>query len=184
MQEEEMQSEQPQPTQTDERLEQALDRLGRLVVPDSASANDFVSRVMQRIEAAGVESRRPNVFGRWLLRSAIGTAACLAAALALWRTAVLWRTSVDLHSPRVVAGNDNQEAKARPVSPVAEVEPVLRTSTWSTVNESVVLEHDVPVRKLLYREFERVELLDSRGNSEGRLVVPTKAMLVVTKEQY
>ena len=60
----------------------------------------------------------------------------------------------------------------------------MRRSTWSTVTESVVLEGDVPVRKLLYSEFERVELLDAQGNTESRLIVPTKAMLVATKEQY
>jgi hypothetical protein len=62
--------------------------------------------------------------------------------------------------------------------------PTVRRSTWSTVTEGVVLEHDVPVRKLLYSEFERVELLDARGNTESSLVVPTKAMLVASKEQY
>ena len=38
--------------------------------------------------------------------------------------------------------------------------------------ETVVLEGNVPVRKLLYREFERVELLDPQGNLESRLIVP------------
>jgi hypothetical protein len=46
------------------------------------------------------------------------------------------------------------------------------------------MENDVPVRKLLYREFERVELVDANGNTESQMVVPTKAMLLATKEHY
>jgi len=86
--------------------------------------------------------------------------------------------------PPVAVANNNQEQRAAASSPPVEAAPVVRTSTWSTVSEDVVLERDVPVRKLFYREFERVELLDSRGNTESRLIVPTKAMLVASKEWY
>ena len=86
--------------------------------------------------------------------------------------------------------NDPLAASSGPVDVTAvdvtavDVAPVVRRSTWSTVAESVVLERDVPVRKLLYSEFERVELLDAQGNTASRLIVPTKAMLVATKERY
>ena len=52
------------------------------------------------------------------------------------------------------------------------------------MSERVVLEGDVPVRKLLYQEFERVELLDAQGNTQSHLIVPTKAMLVAANERY
>jgi len=168
---------QTEPAESDERLEQALDRLGTLVAPESAAENAFVSRVMRRIHGATVESRRPNLVGRWLVRIAIGAAACLVVA------AALWRTMAD-RPPPVAVANNNQEQRAAASSPPVEAAPVVRTSTWSTVSEDVVLERDVPVRKLFYREFERVELLDSRGNTESRLIVPTKAMLVASKEWY
>ncbi len=65
-----------------------------------------------------------------------------------------------------------------------EAAPAVRKSTWSVVTEGVVLEGDMPVRKLLYREFERVEVLDSQGNPESSLIVPTKAMLLASDERY
>jgi hypothetical protein len=77
--------------------------------------------------------------------------------------------------------------KTKNVAPspaTVEVPPIVRRSTWSTVTEDVVMEREVPVRKLLYREFERVELVDAQGKIESRLIVPTKAMLVASKECY
>ncbi len=68
--------------------------------------------------------------------------------------------------------------------PPVEAAPVVRTSTWSVVTESVVIEGDMPVRKLLYREFQRVDVFDAHGNSESRLIVPTKAMLLASDERY
>jgi hypothetical protein len=84
----------------------------------------------------------------------------------------------------MTVASDKQEEKVTPTSPPLEAAPVVRTSTWSTVTENVVLERDVPVRKLVYREFERVELLDSQGNIKSHMIVPTKAMLVATREWY
>ena len=169
---------QPEQPQSDERLEQALDRLGKLVAPESVSDDDFVSRVMCRVRGTPADVRQPSRAGRWLVRAAIGAAACLIATLVLWTTIVARR------APLAVIANDRHEEATTPASQPIESAPVVRTSTWSVVTEGVVLEGDIPVRKLLYREFERVEVLDSQGNPESSLVVPTKAMLVASEERY
>jgi hypothetical protein len=173
---EEMQYERSEP-QADTRLEQALDRLGAVLVPKLPNETDFVSRVMARIVGRTVEVR-PKRVGRWLVRMAIAAAACLAAIF------VFWREMAGRSSPPSIVASNKQEEEVAPMRSPIEAARVLRTSTWSTVTEGVVLENDVPVRKLLYREFERVELLDSQGNTESHLIFPTKAMLVATDEQY
>ncbi len=170
----------------DEPLAQALDRLGRLVAPESSPQTDMVARVMARIEPLAAEAPRPKRGGRWLAGSMAGLAAGLLLALALWRS------MPGQHAVPAAATTENDPlaASSGPVDVTAvdvtavDVAPVVRRSTWSTVTESVVLERDVPVRKLLYSEFERVELLDAQGNTASRLIVPTKAMLVATKERY
>ena len=43
----------------DEPLAQALDRLGRLVAPESSPQTDMVARVMARIEPLAAEAPRP-----------------------------------------------------------------------------------------------------------------------------
>ncbi len=166
-----------EPSSSDEGIEQALDRLGELTAPPSAaSESDFVSRVMRQIGDAP-SLRRPRRSQR-LARLAIAVAACAIAALVFWPTAAAHRPA-----PDVVAAKAQNEASS-PRGLPADASPAVRISTWSTITESVVLEQDVPVRKLLYREFERVELVDANGNTEGQMVVPTKAMLLATKERY
>jgi hypothetical protein len=179
MRQEETQSE---PAQSGQRLEEALDRLGTLVAPEPATGNDFAARVMQRIQVGAVEPRRPSRLGRRPIRLAIGAAACVVIALALWRTML-----VHPSAPAIVANDKQVERiveKLAAADPPVEAAPMVRTSTWSVVTESVVLEGDVPVRKLLYREFERVEVLDAQGNTASRLIVPTKAMLLASEERY
>jgi hypothetical protein len=170
----------------DESLQQALDRLGTLVAPESLPTAGIVSQAMQRIERRPREAAGAKRIGRWLVCSAVGLAACLLAELAFWQS-----LPGRLVPPAAVTtANDKPVPSSAPVgsAPVGsapdDAAPIMRRSTWSTVTESVVLEGDVPVRKLLYSEFERVELLDAQGNTESRLIVPTKAMLVATKEQY
>jgi hypothetical protein len=165
------------PPQADECLEQALDRLGAMVAP-AADENEFVSRVMRRIgDAPAVPRRRYRA--RLLARLAIVGAASVIAAIVFWRTSAAHRSA----PVAPVAENAHQVTDPSPAPPAAS-SPAMRTSTWSTVTERVVLENDVPVRKLLYREFERVELVDAQGNMEGEMVVPTKAMLVASEELY
>jgi hypothetical protein len=163
--------------QGDEQMEQALDQLGKLVAPRTAAENDFVLRVMHRIQSASMELRKPVRAGRWILGSVLGIAGCLAIALTLWHTMAAGHPA-----PLIVTSG--KQVEPAPVSPSVDPMPIVRTSTWTTVSEGVVVQRDVPVRALLYREFERVELLDSQGNAESHLIVPTKAMLVATKEQY
>ena len=134
------------------------------MAPESAAANEFVAGVMDRIRGTEVEVRRPRPLGR-AGRSRRGcAAACLVASL------VLWQTIVARHSPPATLASDNRPQQVTPASRPAEAAPTVRTLTWSIVTEGVVLEEDVPVRKLLYREFQQVEVLDSQGNSEGHLV--------------
>jgi hypothetical protein len=175
--------------QFDEPLEESLDRLGGLLAPGSAEESNFVSRVMQKIEAAPAGVRRPAPFRRRLLYMAIGVAACLVVAIALWRTMAARQVPSEIVANRDESGNAGsflsvpaQGTEAANSDTAAE--PVMRTSTWSVVTESVVLEDDVPVRELLYREFERVEVLDDQGNVASHLVVPTKAMLLAREERY
>jgi hypothetical protein len=175
MKREELYSQQPQ---SDERLEQALDRLGELVARGRAEQSEFVSRVICQVRGAVKDVRRPSWPGRWLVRLAIGAAACAVVSLALWKT------SAARHAAPTIAANDNREQKAAPAAPHVESSPTVRTSTWSVVTEGVVLEGDMPVRKLLYREFQRVEVLDSKGKPESSMVLPTKAMLVAGEEHY
>ena len=175
----------------DEPLAQALDRLGRLVAPESSAAEpDMVARVMARIEASGRrEAAAAKARGRWLAGSMAGLAAGLLLALALWRSmpgrppcrrpATAEKTCA-VQQRRFWPDGPAESFTAVDVAP----DGAAYRSTWSTVTESVVLERDVPVRKLLYSEFERVELLDAQGNTASRLIVPTKAMLVATKERY
>jgi hypothetical protein len=167
---------QPEPQIGDDPIEQALDRLGALVAPSESNEREFVLHVMQRIGDSPAPRRRHRA--SLIARLAVIAAACVIAALVFWRS-----TSAQRHAPEIVDSKTLKE-KAKPVSLPAEVAPAMRTSTWSTVSESVVIENDVPVRKLFYREFERVELVDAQGKTEGEMVVPTKAMLVATKEQY
>jgi hypothetical protein len=167
---------QPEPPSADERLEQALDRLGALLAPPADDETGFVSRVMQRIGDAPAP-RRPQRPQR-LARLAVAVAACVIATVVLWRA-----TAAHRPAPEIVTTNTHDD-KSAPADSPAVAAAAMRTSTWSTVSESVVLENDVPVRKLLYREFERVELVDTQGKTEGQMVVPTKAMLVATKERY
>ncbi len=168
----------PEEMQSDEQLNAALDRLGSRVAPESAAASDFTARVMGRIGTAEVEVRRPRPRGRWLVRAGVGAAACLVISL------LVWRSMAARHSPPPTIASDNRPQQVAAASRPAEPAPTVRTSTWSIVTEGVVLEEDVPVRKLLYREFQQVEVLDSQGNSEGQMVVPTKAMLVAADEWY
>ncbi len=168
-----------------------MDRLGSLVAPESPREGDFVSGVMRRVrsEVAGDSPGplRPSPRGWRAIRLAVAAAACLVVALGFWAIAAAH------HSPPAIATNGEQKEIAVPAalpSNAAAVEnasvetvPAIRKSTWSVVTESVVLEGDMPVRKLFYREFERVEVLDSQGNPESSLVVPTKAMLVANQEQ-
>jgi hypothetical protein len=165
------------PPPADQCLEQELDRLGEMVAP-AASDTEFVSRVMRRIGDATATPRR-SYRTRLIARLAIMAAACVIAAIVFWRTGAA-------HHPPIVSPivDDRHQVTGPSTAPAADPEPAVRTSTWSTVTESVVLENDVPVRKLLYREFERVELVDAQGNMEGQMVVPTKAMLLASKEQY
>jgi hypothetical protein len=165
-----------EPPSAEERLEQALDRLGALIAPSAADERDFVSRVMHRIGNA--PAPRPPHRPRRYARLAVAAAACAIAALVFLRTTAMHRPA-----PGIAAAKTHDE-KSTPPGPPVDAAPAVRTSTWSTVSESVVMENDVPVRKLLYREFERVELFDAQGKTEGQLVVPTKAMLVATKERY
>lgn len=178
--------------QFDARLEQALDRLDSLVVPDPPNDGDFVSGVMRRVhgEVVGgsVAVRRSSPRGRRLVRLVVGVSACGVIALGLWSIAAPHR------SPAPIAAGGEQKGTAAPsalaVEPApveaasAEAAPAIRKSTWTVVTEGVVLEGDMPVRKLLYREFERVEVLDAQGNPESSLVLPTKAMLVTSDERY
>jgi len=175
--------------QLDEPLEGSLDRLGELLAPEPAAERAFVSQVMQRIDAAPAGVRRPNPFRRRLLYTAIGAAACIIVALALWRTMAIRHAPPEM----VASGNESGVAdsplsasvsNAHPANGDTDSDPVVRTSTWSVVTENVVLEDDVPVRELLYREFERVEVLDDQGNAESHLVVPTKVMLLAREERY
>ncbi len=168
----------PEEMQSDEQLTQALDRLSTRVAPESATANDFAARVMDRIRGTEAEVRRPRPLDRWLVRVGVGAAACLVVSLVL-RQAIVAR-----HSPPATLASDNRPQLVTPARQPAVAAPTVRTSTWSIVTEGVVLEEDVPVRKLFYREFQQVEVLDSQGNSEGHLVVPTKAMLVAADEWY
>jgi hypothetical protein len=159
----------------DRDIEQALDRLGASMAP-VADENEFISRVMQRIGEPPAPRRTP--WPQRLARLMVAAATCVIVAIVFWRTA-----AVHKQAPDVVASKPHKEKTTTVHSPV-DAEPAVRTSTWSTVSESVVLENDVPVRKLLYREFERVELVDANGNTESQMVVPTKAMLLATKEYY
>jgi hypothetical protein len=134
---------------------------------------------MQRINAAPASERRPSR-SRRLLYLAAGAAACLIVAIAVRGTIAL------RHAPQEAIANhqENGETNVPQSTTGPTVEPVMRTSTWSVVTEDVVLEGDVPVRELLYREFQRIEVLDAEGNTESHLVVPTKVMLLASEEQY
>jgi hypothetical protein len=165
-----------EPPHSDGSIEEALDRLGTLIAPVGTDENDFVSRVMRQIGDVPAP-RRPHR-RRLLALITIIAAACVIAALVVWRTTAAHRKSPDIELSKM------HEQIAMPASSPADAAAAVRTSTWSTVSESVVIENDVPVRKLLYREFERVELVDADGKTEGQMVVPTKAMLVASKERY
>jgi hypothetical protein len=164
-------------TKAEERVEQALDRLGELIVPESRSETDFVARVMQQVRAEAPSVRGPRPAGRRFVRIVAGAAVCLVVSLTLWRISAR-------QSPRRIVTNVDHKENVAPARLSVEAAPAVRKSTWSVVTEGVVLEDDMPVRKLLYREFERVEVLDSQGNPESSLVVPTKAMLVAGEERY
>ena len=165
-----------------------FDRLTGLVAPESAADATFVARVMHRLHGAEVATRHPDFRSRRPIHLAIGVAVCLAVVLVVWRTTAAHRSIPVV----AVAGNEEKnpvetkDTKNKTVPTIRPIEapPVVRTSTWSDVAETVVLEGNVPVRKLLYREFERVELLDPQGNLESRLIVPTRVMFLATKEQY
>jgi hypothetical protein len=166
----------------DAELEQELERLGRLLAPQSS----LVDRVMARIDELPQRPVRAAGRRRWLAYSAVA----LTAAVASTAAAVLlaWQFGFARHpnpgpAPGQVATTVVRELK--PVAAEQVAERMLDESRWVTATEKVVnLPNNTPVREVVRQEFVHVQWYDDQDQATMQVTIRKPPAVRMTMDVY
>jgi len=157
----------------DSELEEELERLGRLLAPESS----IVDRVMARIDELPQRPDRAAGRRRWLAYSAVALAASVAVLLA-------WHFGFARH-PILGPVAIPVARELKPVATEQVAEQMVDESRWVTATEKVVnLPNNTPVREVVRQEFVHVQWYDDQEQATMQVTIRKQPAVRMTMDVY